>query len=343
MRITMAQLNPVIGDFKANFEKLTTVVKDEAKNTDIILFSELYPSGYPPRDWLCSRAFLTDYEQANSEIIGFSRSFPDTALLFGTIIPSRVKTGKGLYNAAMLVKNGTVIFKQLKSLLPSYDIFDETRYFDTAPSVSNFRFLDETLGILICEDAWNDDKLFPEYAYQFNPVKAAAQNGATFLINISASPYSVAKDAIRHELFSKHAKRWGLPFLLLNQTGGNDELICDGSSMVFDNQGHMRLHMPPFKENVLTIDSKKLPEKRKFTPANQTESVYNALIAGIKDYMEKCGFKKAVLGLSGGIDSALTCVLAARALGPENVSAVYMPSQYSSEASGEDASIQKIY
>ena len=337
MRITMAQLNPVIGDFYGNCKKIEEMMKDQSSGADLILFTELFPSGYPAKDWLLNKDFMEDYQNANSEILKMSSRFPETAILYGTVVPAEKESGNDLYNAARIVKNGHILFTQYKSLLPSYDIFDETRYFQTAAAVSVFPFLDEKLGITICEDAWNDPDQLSEHIYHFNPVKAAADQGATVLINIAASPFSLGKPLKRYNLISHHSRKYGIPFIMLNQTGSNDELIFDGSSMVTDKDGGLRLQMPAFEECVFTLDTKNMPEKRVFKTADQTESAYRALISGIKDYADKNGFKQAVLGLSGGVDSALTCVLAAEALGPENILAVYMPSPYSSAASGEDA------
>ncbi len=338
MKITLAQLNPTIGDFEGNLSKIKKTLKAVEKNSpDLVVFSELFLTGYPPRDLLERKDFIQMSQKTLETLIEISKEFPDPAILCGTIQPTNKNTGKGLYNTAVLIQNGKILFQQHKSLLPTYDVFDEARYFDPAPHIETFPFKDEILGITICEDAWNDPQLWPKRIYSSDPVEILARNRATIFINISASPFNIGKEKIRYQLLHNHVAKYGKPFVFVNQVGANDELIFDGRSMVLDANGGLMEIFPSFKENINTIDLSNLPKPKKYIPQDTTASVYDALVLGIKDYMEKCGFKKAVVGLSGGIDSALTYCLARDAMGSRNVLSVSMPSPYSSKSSVEDA------
>ena len=338
MRISVAQLNPFIADFEGNLKKIERTLSDiEKTDTDLVVFSELILSGYPPLDLLERKDFVNQCLEAQKELVRLTRKYGRTAVLFGNIQPTGYAYGKGLYNSAILVQDGKILFRQDKTLLPTYDVFDEARYFDAAKEINTFDFKGERLGITICEDAWNDAELFPETLYPVNPVEILSERGATLFINISASPFGIGKDEIRYRLFRNHAIKHQKPFVFANQVGANDELISDGNSMVLAHNGDPLCLFPAFVEHVQTIDLKGNPEIQPFTPQDRIASVFDALNLGVQDYMAKCGFQKAVLGLSGGIDSALICCIASEALGPENVVAVSMPSPYSSKASVEDA------
>ena len=338
MKIALAQLNPTIGDFEGNLFKIEeTLKKTKRQAPDLVLFSELFLVGYPPRDLLEKKDFLQQSMNALSRLLDLSKKYKEPVILCGTVLSTEKKTGKGLYNSAVLIQNGKILFKQHKSLLPTYDVFDEARYFDPAPQIDIFQFKQEWLGITICEDAWNDPKLFPENRYTLDPVKHMAEMGATLFINISASPFTIGKEKIRHQLFRNHARTRRTPFLILNQVGGNDELIFDGRSMAFNQEGEIITILPPFTESLTVIDLDSPTDKEPYAPQEQIASVYHALVLGIRDYMDKCGFQKTVIGLSGGIDSALVSCLASDANGPENVLGVSMPSPFSSPASIKDA------
>jgi len=338
VKITLAQLNPTIGDFQGNLKKMESVLLNAAsKGAELALFTELFPSGYPPKDWLIKQAFLRDYEAAQKQILELSRQVPETAVLYGGVEHITQGTGKRLYNSALLVQNGKLLFTQRKTLLPTYDVFDEARYFQRANEIDVIEFGGERLGITICEDIWNEAETFRDRLYTLDPVEVLAGKNTTLIINISASPFGIGKETIRYNLLHNHARRHAVPFILVNQVGANDELICDGNSMVVDEKGRLRLMLPAFQEAVETIDTAQLPAARPFKAQGDVASVYNALILGLRDYAVKCGFASVILGLSGGIDSALTCCLAAAALGADKVEAVYMPSPYSSPESGEDA------
>ncbi len=265
------------------------------------------------------------------------RRYPDTGILTGAPV-SADGAGKGLYNGAFLIHDGRTTAVRYKSLLPTYDVFDETRYFETAPEVMPVSFKGETIGISVCEDAWNDPVLWPgNRMYSFNPIEALAQKGATIIINISASPFTIGKEEIRYRLISNHAKEHGVPFLYVNQVGGNDELLFDGRSMFVNRNGEPVRMFPSFIECVEMVDTEKSGGKSTFVPQDKIETVYVALRLGVRDYLKKCGFSKAVLGLSGGIDSAVTAAVACDALGKENVIGIAMPSRYSSEGSVNDS------
>ncbi|MDD2621400.1 MAG: NAD+ synthase, partial [Syntrophomonadaceae bacterium] len=306
--------------------------------SDLLVSPELFLVGYPPRDLLERTWFIEKTETALQTIIGISEAYPQTGILLGIPRPNENPAGKGLYNSAVLVYQGEILGCAHKSLLPIYDVFDEARYFDPAMEVEVFAFKDEVLGISICEDAWNDPELWPRRRmYNLDPIDLLAQKGATIMINLSASPFYVGKEAIRCRLISNHARRHRLPFFYVNQVGANDELIFDGRSLCIDREGELVWIGPAFQEAMETIDSDSVGEAGPYIPQERVESIYLGLVLGIKDYMSKCGFKQAVLGLSGGIDSALVACLACQALGAENVLAISMPSPYSSSGSIEDS------
>ncbi len=338
MRVALAQLNPMVGDFAGNREKMIQAfLHARKKKADLVVYSEMILTGYPPKDLLQDRDFITRAVEAQEELVRFTASHSGPAILFGNISLTGKRSGKGLYNTAALVQEGRLLFQQHKMLLPSYDVFDESRYFDAAPSQEIFSFMNEKLGITLCEDAWADPDLFPGRTYSVNPIAMLSSLGATLFINLSASPFSMGKEWLRYRLFRKHAGTTGRPFIMVNQTGGNDELIFDGRSMVFRAEDLIAL-LPNFREETRTVD---IPhaEPVQYMPQETVSAVYEALSAGLSDYMRKCGFRQAVLGLSGGMDSALVCCLAVDALGPENVLAVSMPSPFTSRASIEDAAL----
>ena len=337
MKITMAQLNPTVGDLTGNLEKVgRTLVTCAGDSPDLVVFSELFLTGYPPRDLLERTWFIEQAEAAVAQLCALSRDYPETGIVIGVPLPNAETVGKGLHNAALLIQAGRVLFRQNKTLLPTYDVFDEARYFDPAPQIAVFPFRDEMLGISTCEDAWNDPEMsLPHYAV--DPIARLADQGATVMVNISASPFGAGKEEIRYELLRRHAVKHGTPFISVNQVGANDELIFDGRSLFVDAAGHPASVFPAFVEHTQTIDTHTASDTRDYVPQPIIESIYQALLLGIRDYVRKTGFRQVVLGLSGGIDSALTCALAVAALGRENVLGVSMPSHYSSEGSVPDA------
>jgi len=338
MKITVAQLNPVVGDIEGNLEKIkNTLVQCQREEPDLVVFPELFLTGYPPRDMLKRPWFIERVQDAIQDLIEFSREHTQSAILFGAPQPTEKDIGHGLFNSALLIHKGEILIRQHKSLLPTYDVFDEARYFDSAPEIDIVKFNGEVLGISVCEDAWNDPELWPRRMYPLDPIEKLVQMGATILINISASPFHMGKEEIRYRIVQNHAKKHGAPFIFVNQVGANDELIFDGRSMFVDGAGEAVEILPPFKEQVITVDTNALGEPGRYAPQEKIASVHEALVLGLRDYMRKCGFSRVVLGLSGGIDSAVTCCLAQEAIGAENVLGVTMPSPYSSKGSVDDS------
>lgn len=337
MKISIAQLNPLVGGLEHNLNKIHQSL-EQVKNdgSQLLILPELFLTGYPPRDLLEIPWFVQQINAVLLKVLALSKQYPETAILLGIPQPG-ASLGKGLYNSALLIGKGRVLFQQNKSLLPTYDVFDETRYFDPAASIMVFPFGGERLGISICEDAWNDPQFWPRPLYNKDPMGELAREGASLFINISASPFQIGKDHTRYKLLSNHACRHGLPLVYVNQVGANDELIFDGQSMVLDNKGMLMWRGAAFTEELKTIDLKRPEPGRPFIPLEPIETVYQALSLGIREYLHKSGFNKAVLGLSGGIDSAVTACLAVEALGAENVMGLLMPSLYSSRGSVEDS------
>ncbi|RAP26972.1 NAD+ synthase, partial [Candidatus Marinamargulisbacteria bacterium SCGC AG-343-D04] len=304
------------------------------KDTDLVVFSECMLTGYPPRDLLTYDAFIKRVQEAITELQEWSKSMPEVGILFGTPLYKNEE----LYNTACLLYNGRVQFQQSKTNLPNYDVFDENRYFSTVDSVDVLNFKGIVIGITICEDAWIKTSLPKSslHHYQQDPIKECVDKGAQCIINLSASPFEKGKQGQRQTLFSYHAKRYKVPMIVVNQVGANDQLIFDGASFVIDSQGELCEQLASFEEDKKTIQLDALRPK-KLPQITDIESVYHALVLGIRDYVRKTGFNKVCIGLSGGIDSALVCALAVAALGKENVIGVSMPSDISSEGSKSDA------
>jgi NAD+ synthase (glutamine-hydrolysing) len=338
MRITIAQVNPTVGDTKGNLTIIINTLSQFSKQSDLIVFPELCLVGYPPRDLLEKNQFIEEARMAFQKLMNVSTQYAQTGILLGAPTQTGKITGKGLYNSALLVRNGKLLFKQHKSLLPAYDVFDETRYFEQAPEIQTISFNGKVLGISICEDAWNDPQLWPKgRMYAFNPIEALAKKDAAIFINIAASPFHMGKEEIRYRIIRNHAKRYGISFVYVNQVGANDELVFDGRSLYIDSHGEPVKIFPSFIEHVETVDTSLPGTPRLYAPLEKIESLYEAPILGIRDYMRKCGFSRAVVGLSGGIDSAVTCCLAKEAIGKENILGISMPSPYSSKESIEYA------
>jgi NAD+ synthase (glutamine-hydrolysing) len=338
MKISLCQINTVMGDLAGNATKIHDALETVSEDSpDLVVFSELCVQGYPPNDLLEQQWFIDDSLAALEKICTFSKQFAPTCLLLGCALPIDAKGSKRLSSAAVIVENGRIVFRQDKSLLPTYDVFDERRYFEPAREIDVFPFRGESLGITICEDAWNDKEMWPDAPYTIDPVATLAEKGATLFINISGSPFHCGKQALRRSIIQNHAKRHGIPFIYVNQVGGNDELIFDGNSLVVDKKGELRGQLPDFEEAVATIDTAALPHRVEPGESDTIECIYKALCLGLSDYMHKCNFDKALVGLSGGVDSAVTCALAAAALGNENVTGVTMPSRFSSSGSVDDS------
>ncbi len=338
MRITLAQLNPVVGDVDGNLRKLIEIVKQsQNERPDLVVFPELFLSGYPPLDLLERKWFIKKIEKAIEEIVKISSFYPDTGILFGAPMFSYKDTGRGLYNSAVLIYRGLIIHTQHKSLLPTYDVFDEARYFDPASEIKTIQFKDENIGITICEDAWNIPELWQRQYYDRDPILILSEKNPALIINISASPFTMGKEEIRFRILQTHAKKYHTPIIFVNQVGANDELIFDGRSMFIDKNGLPVEVLQPFQESVKTFDTNTSGNAENYRPQDQIESVHQALVLGVQDYMRKCGFNKAVIGLSGGIDSALVACIAVEAIGNDNVVGVTMPGPFSSKGSIDDS------
>jgi len=338
MKVTLAQLNPTVGDIQGNLAKIEKTLSECSKDSpDLVIFPELFLVGYPPRDLLERPSFITRTEAAIEELLKISQNFGQRGIIVGAPQPSQQPTGKGLHNSALLISQGGLLFTHHKSLLPTYDVFDEPRYFEPGIEDSVVKFKDSILGISVCEDAWNDPALWPRRTYHHDPIEAMAKRGAKLIINIAASPFHRGKERLRYDIVRSHARKHRIPFVFVNQVGANDELIFDGRSICVDGSGDPIAVFPPFQEHIQTISLDKAEVPTSYEPQEEIESVYQALVLGVKDYMGKCSFKTAILGLSGGIDSAVTCCIAAEALGSENVVAVTMPGPYSSPGSVEDS------
>jgi len=348
MKITLAQLDPTVGDIAGNAAAIARTYEEAARaGSDLVVFSELVLTGYPPWDLLERPWFIERTGPALERLVRLTASHPGTGLIFGAprqvrpeggAFPAGERPGKPLYNSAVFAHRGRILLEQHKSLLPTYDVFDETRYFAPAPEIRTVAFKGETLGLTICEDAWTDPDLWPQgRLYGLDPVSVLADKGATLFVNISASPFHAGKEEIRYGLIRGHARAHGRPFVFVNQAGANDELVFDGRSLAFDGAGEPLAVGAAFGEEVLTVETAGAGRPGLYAPLGTVESVHRALLLGLRDYMRKCGFTKAVVGLSGGIDSAVVCALACEAAGPENVLAVTMPMPFSSAGSVEDS------
>ena len=338
MRITLAQLNPVVGDVEGNTERVIETVRAHATGADLVMFSEMILTGYPPQDLVERSQVIRRVEEALRRLCHISAEYPDTGILVGAPILNPSVGGRRLLNAALLIADGRIVYTQSKSLLPTYDVFDEGRYFQPAEEIDVVEFKGETLGISVCEDAWVDSSLgMTAHIYNTNPIAILVNKGASVLLNLSASPFNVYKIETRFKLLSGHAEKHGIPLVFVNQVGANDELIFDGNSMSFDKSGVPNAVLAGFKEDIVTIDTETTGDNGLFVAPEDIASVYDALVLGLRDYVHKCGFSKAILGLSGGIDSAVTMALGVAALGAENMLGICMPSLYSSESSITDS------
>ncbi len=340
MKIAVAQINPTVGEIRGNIQRMSNVLTSlNNAPVDLVVFPELVVTGYPPRDLLTLSWFMDQVDAGVEELKTLSLKYPEVGILFGTPRRNGGNNGKGISNAALLIQRGQILYEQHKWLLPTYDVFDELRYFDPGNSqkYSVVEFAGEKLGISICEDAWNDADFEHTLAYKDNPIQHLADQGANLHINLSASPYNVRKEVNRFDRNGFHAQKHGVPFLSVCQVGANDELIFDGRSNLADPNGHIVELLPPFEEAVHVIDSADINKPALTCDLPELESMRQALVLGVRDYMRKCGFERAVIGLSGGIDSALVACIAVDALGPEKVRGVTMPSKISSTGSVNDS------
>ena len=335
MKLALGQINPTVGDFSGNAAKIIEFSRHaQGAGAGLILFPELSVCGYPPRDLVERPSFLARNRESVERIAAQTQGI---AVICGLVTPADSETGKSAMNSAALLQDGKVAFVQSKMLLPTYDVFDEMRNFAPAKSQSLFPFCGNHMALTICEDAWNDKLFWPKRLYTVDPIEALIRSGGNFVLNISASPFWIGKRELRRDMLAFIARQHKVPVAMVNQVGGNDSLLFDGSSIVLDAEGEVIAQGLSFEEDLIFFDSKTLTGDVHEQIEGEEASIYAALVLGTRDYMRKCGFQQAIIGLSGGIDSALTAVIAADAVGPENVIGVGMPGPYSSPGSIDDA------
>ena len=335
MKIALGQINPTVGDFSGNAAKIVDFAhRAQSGGAGLVLFPELSVCGYPPRDLVERASFVAHNRETVEKIAVETRGI---AVICGLVTPAEAETGKSVMNSAALLRDGKVAFLQSKMLLPTYDVFDEMRNFAPAKSQKLFPFCGKQMALTICEDAWNDKHFWNRRLYTFDPVEALIQAGGNFMLNISASPFWLGKRELRLEMLATIARNYDVPVVMVNQVGGNDSLVFDGSSLVLDPKGKVIAQGKSFEEDLIYFDSNQLTGEVHEQIASEEASAYAALVLGTRDYVRKCGFKQVIVGLSGGIDSALTATIAVDAVGSENVIGVGMPGPYSSPGSINDA------
>jgi NAD+ synthase (glutamine-hydrolysing) len=334
MKIALAQFNPTVGDFDGNAARILELAREAlSRGADLAVFSELCLCGYPPQDLTERPAFI---ERNHTELLKLAKSISLPSVV-GYVGKAQDDTGKPVANSAALIASGKILFEQRKMLLPTYDVFDETRYFQPAHTQHVFLLDLEMLGITICEDCWNDKSFWPQRLYDRDPVAELVGKGSTILLNLSSSPYTIDKRGLRHDMLRAIAIEHKIPVVYVNQVGGNDSLIFDGSSVAFLPDGRVGALAKSFEEDLVLFDT--LTGTGDIRPQSDDElgAAFRALVVGTRDYVRKCGFRQVVIGLSGGIDSALVAAIAVEALGIQNVLGVGMPSPYSSDGSLHDA------
>jgi len=335
VKIALGQINPTVGDFSGNASKIVDFSRRaQAAGAGLILFPELSVCGYPPRDLVERPSFVARNRETAEQIASQTQGI---AVICGLVTPADSDTGKSVMNSAALLRDGKIAFTQSKMLLPTYDVFDEMRNFAPAKRQDLFPFCGNRMALTICEDAWNDKQFWVKRLYTVDPVETLIREGGNFVLNISASPFWIGKREFRRDMLASIARQHHVPVALVNQVGGNDSLVFDGSSLVLNREGKVIAQGKSFEEDLIYFDSQTLTGDLHEQIEGEDASAYSALVLGTRDYMHKCGFQKAIIGLSGGIDSALTAVIAADAVGPENVIGVGMPGPYSSQGSIDDA------
>ena len=334
MKIAIAQINTTVGDFDGNSYKIAEAWQraDEA-GAECVVFPELALCGYPPRDLLFKPAFLEANQAALERL---AKRGGNAVAVIGFASQNDSDSGRPARNSAAVIEAGKVVAVRHKSLMPTYDVFDEDRYFEPAESIEPVEIHGKKIGITICEDIWNDDVFIHDRRYDRRPADELATAGAELFLNLSASPWSLGKEHSRHILLSQLSAKHNVPVVYCNLVGGNDELVFDGGSQYYNGHGVLGANAAIFDEDLMVVDTDTIEPKLSNTEPDD-EKIYHALSLGVRDYLHKCGFKSAVIGLSGGIDSAVTAAIAVEALGAENVRGVAMPSQYSSQGSLDDA------
>jgi NAD+ synthase (glutamine-hydrolysing) len=339
MKVALLQLNPTVGDLRGNSDLIASAARRAGKEIDLFVTSELALLGYPPRDLLLNEDFVRRSWDSLRQLALDLADLPP--ILVGLAEPNPGEVGRPLFNSAAMLCRGRVERTFRKTLLPTYDVFDEDRYFEPASESQILSLKGTIFGISICEDIWNDRDFWKRRRYHADPVQELVARGSDAIINLSASPFTVGKQAHREAMLSSLARKYQVPFLYVNQVGGNDDLVFDGRSCFFNSLGHLIARGQGFREDLITADlgtpspaTAGSIAKDDFTPEAE---IWQALTLGTRDYVHKCGFSRVLLGLSGGIDSGLVAAVASQALGPENVLCVLMPSPYTSQTSLEDA------
>ena len=334
MKIYIGQINPTVGALQSNAELIRRAYDDGVKaGADVVMVPELAVTGYPPRDLIDRQIFVTAALEVRDALAAMTGT---TALVFGCITRNEGWCGKPLHNTAVVAQNGRILYEQHKSLLPTYDVFDELRYFEPGKGGKAIELAGARVGISICEDFWFDDEILGTKLYCRNPVDDLARQNVEVILNISASPFNAGKRKSRYDIFSEIAKRYRVPLVYVNQVGGNDELLFDGSSIAINADGETVFCAPAFREHSSLVDLRG-DRCESVLALGEDEEIGLALTLGLRDYIRKCGFKDVVVGLSGGIDSAVTAAIAVEALGAEHVTGIAMPSQFSSQGSLDDA------
>lgn len=337
MRIALGQVNPTVGDLSGNLALCTRFARDAAeRGAELIVFPELTLTGYPPRDLVEKRGFIERSEAAVEQLAAATADLPVT-LIAGYVGRSKVPTGKQATNSAAAMRGGAVLMRQTKMLLPTYDVFDEARNFVPGDSQALWHHAGCDIALTICEDAWNDKEFWSHPLYPRDPVEELMQRGAGLLISINASPFNLGKRRQRIDMFRAMAHRHRKPIVVVNQVGGNDQVVFDGSSFAMDAEGNVIASGASFREDLVMVDLTAGTGDQRADFEDEHEAVYEALVLGTLDYMRKCGFRRVLIGLSGGIDSALTAVIAVDAVGADNVRGVAMPGPFSSDHSVRDA------
>lgn len=337
MKIALAQINPTIGDFKTNLNKIQEFyARASSEKVDIVLFPEMAITGYPPRDLLLRAHFIDENLKVLESFTAITTNGP--VAVIGYVDRNMTGKGRALRNSAAWIENGKILHRIHKTLLPTYDVFDEDRYFEPGDSFKIINYRGQKFGVTICEDIWNDQDFWSSPLYHRDPVKELKSLGAEVLLNISASPWHLGKEELRFKMIQTISRTDHLPVVYCNMVGGNDELIFDGNSLVFDQSGNCIKQGRAFEEELVAFEFSN-PDTKPFQKAAPEHDLFRALSLGLRDYVRKCGFKSVVLGLSGGIDSALTACIAVSALGRENVFGVAMPSKFSSQHSIDDARV----
>ena len=335
MKIALGQINTTVADFDGNAAKMIDYARRaQSAGAGLILFPELSVCGYPPRDLVERRSFVDRNRRTAEKIAAETLGI---AVICGLVTPAHALTGKSVMNSAALLQDGKIAFLQSKMLLPTYDVFDEIRNFAPAKSQALFPFCGKQMALTICEDAWNDKQFWKKRLYKKDPVEALVQAGGNFVLNISSSPFWMDKRNLRCEMLANIARHHRVPVAMVNQVGGNDSLVFDGSSLVLDREGKVIAQGKSFEEDLIIFDSDTLTGEMHPQIEDEDAAVYAALVLGTRDYVRKCGFGKVIVGLSGGIDSALTAAIAVDAVGAAQVIGVGMPGPYSSSGSIDDA------